>query len=42
MIISERLDELQEMAENNRDDFLKKSNAWLECSKKLGYGLFDN
>ena len=41
MIIRESLDELKEMPDNNREEVLKKSDAWLDCLKKLGYGLLD-
>ena len=41
MIIRESLDELKEIPENNREEVLKKSDAWLDCLKKLGYGLLD-
>jgi hypothetical protein len=41
MIIRESLDELKEMPDNNREEVLKKSYAWLDFLKKLGYGLLD-
>jgi hypothetical protein len=41
MIKRESLEELKEISENNREEVLKKSDAWLDCLKKLGYGLLD-